>query len=134
MFEARHAEEHNSRPLSSNEHIDLPVRPTIIECSEEHCRTTYFSDQEDLMELMYIADTPAQQRHIRLFLNREYGRRIEWLYTLLAETIREATNVNVRRLLIGVQSGHFYHAWYKFTHYFYPAISAGLNFSKATFI
>ena len=78
MFEARHVSEHNSRSLSSNEHIDLPVRPTITEYSENYVGTTYFSDQEDLMELMYIADTPAQQRHIRLFLNREYARRIEW--------------------------------------------------------
>ena len=121
MFEKRHASEHNSRSLSSNEHIDLPVRPTVIECSENHVATTYFSDRNDLGELLCFANTPYQHRYIMLFLNREYARRIEWLYTLLAETIRDATNVNVRHLLVGVQSGHFYHASYKFTHFFYPA-------------
>ena len=42
--------------------------------------------------------------------------------------------MNVRRLLNDVQSRHFYNAWYKFTHFIYPAISAGLNFTKDTFV
>ena len=69
MFEERHASEHNSRSLSSNEHIDLPVRPTVIECSENHVATTYFFDRNDLGELLCFSNTPYQQRYIMLFLN-----------------------------------------------------------------
>ena len=80
-----------------------------------------------------MAENDDQLVYIKRFVNKQYANRIEWLYSVLAETIRHTDNLEVRRLLAEVKCGHFYHAWYKFTHYFYPPVSAETDIDREVF-
>ena len=93
MFEERHALEHNSRSIGSTTPIDLPERQSIAGCCEEFCRETFNSDNSKIDDLLLMAENEDQLAYIKRFLNKQYAKRIEWLYSVLAETIRHTDNL-----------------------------------------
>ena len=93
MFEERQALEHNSRSIGLTTPVDLPERQSNVGCCELFCRETFNSDNSEIDDLLLMAENNDQLVHIKRFVNKQYANRIEWLYSVLAETIRHTDNL-----------------------------------------
>ena len=96
MFEERHALEHNSRSIGSTTPIDLPERQSIVGCCEEFRRGTFHSDNSEIDDLLLMAENDDQLVYVKRIVNKQYANCIEWLYSVLAETIRHTDNLELR--------------------------------------